>query len=87
MPQLDTESKDWFVGSSIHAHRWRYARPKNTPKQAEIERITFAGDAWSEPVGTIEAAVESAKWAVAELLWSLNSTSQTKKAGYQTQLF
>ena len=85
--QLDDGSQEWFSRASIHAHRWRYARPKKIPEQVYIERITFAGDAWIEPVGTIEAAIESSKWAVAELLWNLNSNSQPKSTGYQTQLF
>ena len=85
--QLDNGSQEWISSASIHAHRWRYARPKKIPEQVDIERITFAGDAWSEPVGTIEAAIESSKWAVAELLWNLNSNSQPKSTGYQTQLF
>ena len=85
--QLDNGSQEWISSASIHAHRWRYARPKEIPKQVDIERITFAGDAWNEPVGTIEAAIESSKWAVAELLWNLNSNIKKTKTGYQTSLF
>ena len=86
-PDLDDESFDWVSNAAIHAHRWRFARPKKVPMKVDIERISFAGDAWCEPIGTIEAAVESAKWSVAELLWNLNSNSQPKSIGYQTQLF
>ena len=84
---VDSESLEWISTANIHAHRWRFARPKQTPKTVDIERISFAGDAWSEPLGTIEAAVNSAKWAVAELLWNLNSNVTTKSVGYQTKLF
>ena len=87
LTQLDDGSQEWISDASIHAHRWRYARPKKKPKQVELDRIIFAGDAWSEPIGTIEAAVKSAKWSVAELLWNINSESQPKNTGYQTQLF
>ena len=84
---MDDETFEWISTASIHAHRWRFARPKMVPKEVDIERISFAGDAWSEPLGTIEAAVNSAKWAVAELLWNLNSNPTTKSVGYQTKLF
>jgi len=84
---VDSESLKWINTAKIHAHRWRYARPKKKPKQVELDRIIFAGDAWSEPIGTIEAAVKSAKWAVAELLWNLNSNLNKTKTGYQTSLF
>ncbi|MBT3652023.1 MAG: NAD(P)-binding protein [Euryarchaeota archaeon] len=84
---VDSESLEWISTANIHAHRWRLARPKQTPKTVNIERISFAGDAWSEPLGTIEAAVNSAKWAVAELLWNLNSKPTTKSVAYQTKLF
>ena len=85
--ELNSESLEWISTANIHAHRWRFARPKRSPTPVRIERISFAGDAWSEPIGTIEGAVNSAKWAVAELLWDLNSNSKTKSVGYQTQLF
>ncbi len=84
---MDSESLKWISTATIHAHRWRFARPRETPKPVDIERISFAGDAWSEPLGTIEAAVNSAKWAVAELLWNLNANAKPKNSGYQTQLF
>jgi predicted NAD/FAD-dependent oxidoreductase len=74
--QLDTDSQEWVSDASTHAHRWRYARPKKIVDQLDLE-----------PIGTIEAAVESSKWAVAELLWNLNSNSQPRITGYQTQLF
>ena len=88
-PDMDDESFRWVSTASIHAHRWRFSRPKEVPDKVEIKRISFAGDAWCEPVGTIEAAVKSAKWSVAELLWNLNSNSNSKpkSTGYQTQLF
>ena len=84
---VDSESLKWINTAKIHAHRWRFARPKEAPKLVDIERISFAGDAWSEPLGTIEGAVNSSKWAVAELLWNLNSNSKQKSTGYQTKLF
>ena len=84
---VNSESQEWISTASIHAHRWRFARPRESPKPVDIERISFAGDAWSEPLGTIEAAVNSAEWAVAELLYNLNSNSNNKSVGYQTKLF
>jgi predicted NAD/FAD-dependent oxidoreductase len=85
--RVDSESLEWISTASIHAHRWRFARPRESPKLVDIERISFAGDAWSEPLGTIEGAVNSSKLAVAELLWNLNSNSKKPSAGYQTKLF
>ena len=85
--ELNSESLEWISTANIHAHRWRFARPKRSPTPVRIERISFAGDAWSEPIGTIEGAVNSAEWAVAELLWNLNSNSKVKSVGYQTKLF
>ena len=73
--------------ASIRAHRWRYARPKIVPEEVDIDRISFAGDAWSKPIGTVEAAIDSAKWSVAELLWNLNSDTKKTRNGYQTSLF
>jgi predicted NAD/FAD-dependent oxidoreductase len=84
---IDDEAFEWISTASIHAHRWRFARPKMIPKEVDIERICFAGDAWSKPLGTIEAAIDSAKWSVAELLWNLNTNTKQKNTGYQTQLF
>ena len=84
---MDDEAFEWISTASIHAHRWRFARPKMIPKEVDIERICFAGDAWSKPLGTIEAAIDSAKWSVAELLWNLNTNTKQKNTGYQTQLF
>ena len=84
---IDDEAFEWISTASIHAHRWRFARPKVAPKEVDIERISFAGDAWGKPIGTVEAAIDSAKWSVAELLWNLNSNAKPKNSGYQTQLF
>ena len=85
--EMDHEAIEWISTASIRAHRWRYARPKIVPEEVDIERISFAGDAWSKPIGTVEAAIDSAKWAVAELLWNLNTNMKPKNSGYQTQLF
>jgi predicted NAD/FAD-dependent oxidoreductase len=83
---MDDEAFEWISTASIHAHRWRFARPKMIPKEVDIERICFAGDAWSKPLGTIEAAIDSAKWSVAELLFKLKLTTQDKKS-HQITLF
>ena len=83
----DPDSKEWVKTAKTHAHRWRFARPREAPISVDLERISFAGDAWSDPLGTIEAAINSSKWAVAELLWNLNSNAKEKSVGYQTKLF
>jgi predicted NAD/FAD-dependent oxidoreductase len=83
---VDDEAFEWISTASIHAHRWRFARPKMVPKEVDIERISFAGDAWSKPLGTIEAAIDSATWSVAELLFKLKLTTQDR-ISHQTTLF
>ena len=85
--EIDHEAFEWISSASIRAHRWRYARPKIVPEEVDIDRISFAGDAWSKPIGTVEAAIDSAKWSVAELLWNLNSNTKKTRSGYQTSLF
>ncbi|CAI8381540.1 MAG: Uncharacterised protein [Candidatus Poseidoniaceae archaeon] len=77
----------WFKGAHFHAHRWRFSRPINRPASIEKNRITFAGDAWAEPIGTIEAALRSAEVAALELIWKLHYAQQTKPISMQTTLF
>ena len=77
----------WFKDAHFHAHRWRFSRPINRPRIFKENRITFAGDAWAEPIGTIEAALKSAESASLELVWKLHYAQQTKPITMQTTLF
>ena len=77
----------WFKDAHFHAHRWRFSRPINRPTSFDNNRITFAGDAWAEPIGTIEAALNSAEVAALELVWKLHYAQQTKPITMQTTLF
>ena len=47
----------------------------------------FAGDAWAEPIGTIQAALKSAEVAAMELVWKLHYAQQNKPIMMQTTLF
>ena len=82
----DLDSQEWIKTAETHAHRWRFARPRKAPISVDLERISFAGDAWSEPLGTIKAAINSAEWAVAELLFKLQNISPNT-VSHQTTLF
>ena len=77
----------WFEDAHFHAHRWRFSRPLGRPTSFEKNRITFAGDAWAEPIGTIEAALKSAEVAALKLVWKLHYAQKTKPISMQTTLF
>jgi predicted NAD/FAD-dependent oxidoreductase len=78
---------DWLEEADVHAHRWRFARPMHQPDRRHHQRITFAGDAWASPVGTIEASLKSAEFAALELIWKLHSAKEKKPISMQTTLF
>ena len=77
----------WFKDAHFHAHRWRFSRPIDRPTTYEHNRITFAGDAWAEPIGTIDAALKSAEFAALELVWKLHYAQQIRPITTQTTLF
>ena len=57
------------------------------PQPIDEVRLTFAGDAWAEPIGTVEAAVRSAKQAALELIWKRHYAKKQKPISMQTTLF
>jgi predicted NAD/FAD-dependent oxidoreductase len=87
LQELHPIASSWLEDAHFHAHRWRFSRPINRPTSFENDRITFAGDAWAEPIGTIEAALKSAELAAMELVWKLHYVQQTKPSTMQTTLF
>jgi deoxyribodipyrimidine photolyase/predicted NAD/FAD-dependent oxidoreductase len=66
---LDDGSLLWVKSATLQAHRWRYARSRQTGERSNLPRLVEAGDAWSEPVGTAGAALRSGAWAAANLAW------------------
>ena len=87
LQEVQPIASSWFEDAHFHAHRWRFSRPINRPKSFDHHRITCAGDAWAEPIGTIEAALKSAEVAAMELVWKLHYAQQTKPITMQTTLF
>ena len=85
--ELKPVASSWLEEAASHAHRWRYARPLLQPDRCDHDRITFAGDAWSEPLGTIEAALKSAESAALELVWKRHYANKQKPISMQTTLF
>ena len=61
LQEVQPIASSWFENAHFHAHRWRFSRPINRPRIFKENRITFAGDAWAETIGTIEAALKSAE--------------------------
>lgn len=87
MNELQPIQSDWFENAGFHAHRWRYSRPLTQPERIHHERITFAGDAWAEPLGTVEGALNSAEFAALELVWKINYAQNRPSISMQTTLF
>ena len=87
LAELNTATSEWLEGAELHAHRWRFSRPSVQPERVDNQRITFAGDAWAEPIGTIEAAITSAEFAALELIWKQHYAQAPQKVSMQTTLF
>ena len=87
LDEIKPIGSDWLEEADFHAHRWRFARPMHQPDRWHHQRITFAGDAWASPVGTIEASLKSAEFAALELIWKLHSVKEKKPISMQTTLF
>ena len=85
--ELQSVSQEWLETAAFHAHRWRFSRPINRPHPLDEERITFAGDAWADPIGTVEAAMRSAEQAALELIWKLHYAKKPEPISMQTTLF
>ena len=87
LQELQSLNSEWLKNSNFHSHRWRFSRPLAQPERYEHDRISFAGDAWSEPIGTIEAALKSAEFAALELIWKRYYSAKQDPVSYQTTLF
>ena len=85
--ELQSVDQDWLETASFHAHRWRFSRPLSQPQPIDENRITFAGDAWAEPIGTVEGALKSAEKAALELIWKLHFAKKQEPISMQTTLF
>lgn len=85
--ELQSASQEWLESASFHAHRWRFSRPLIQPQPLDEERITFAGDAWAEPIGTVDAALKSAEQAALELIWKRHYAKKQEPISMQTTLF
>ncbi|MGA0331227.1 MAG: FAD-dependent oxidoreductase [Candidatus Poseidoniaceae archaeon] len=86
--EIQSVDQDWLESAVHHAHRWRFSRPTSQPKAIDDDRITFAGDAWAEPIGTVQAALKSAEQAALELIWKRHyAKKQQKSISVQTTLF
>ena len=85
--ELQSVSQEWLETAAFHAHRWRFSRPMSQPQPIDEDRLTFAGDAWAEPIGTVEAAIKSAEKAVLELIWKLHYSKKQEPISMQTTLF
>ena len=72
---------------AFHAHRWRFSRPLSRPQPIDDNRLTFAGDAWAEPIGTVQAALRSAEQAALELIWKRHYAKKQEPISMQTTLF
>ena len=78
---------DWIAESSMHAHRWRYSKPTKLALDPGLTRIKFAGDAFCEPLGTVEGAIASGKLASLDLIWELDDQREKKRVSVQSKLF
>ena len=87
LQELQSVSQDWLETAAFHAHRWRFSRPVSHPHPLDEYRITFAGDAWAEPIGTVQAALKSAEQAALELIWKLHYAKKPEPISMQTTLF
>ncbi|MEC7484250.1 MAG: FAD-dependent oxidoreductase, partial [Candidatus Thermoplasmatota archaeon] len=87
LQELQSVSQDWLETAAFHAHRWRFSRPVSQPHSLDVDRITFAGDAWAEPIGTVQAALKSAEQAALELIWKLHYAKKPEPISMQTTLF
>ena len=87
LEELRPINAEWFDDAGFHAHRWRFSRPSRRADRLHHKRISFAGDAWSEPVGTVEAAMKSAEFAALELVWKLHYNQVFDPISLQTTLF
>lgn len=87
LQELQPLESDWLKQAQFHAHRWRFSRPITRPASLEHERISCAGDAWAEPIGTIEAAMKSGEFAALELIWKRHYAQNMKPISMQTTLF
>ena len=87
LEELRPINAEWFDDAGFHAHRWRFSRPSRRADRLHHKRISFAGDAWSEPVGTVEAAMKSAEFAALELVWKLHYNQVLDPISLQTTLF
>ena len=87
LDELKSNRSEWLTDAEFHAHRWRFARPTEQPQRLNHSRLTFAGDAWSQPIGTIEAAIKSAEFASMELVSKLHSLEKKQSISMQTTLF
>ena len=85
--ELRTVNQEWLESAAFHAHRWRFSRPMNRAHPLDEERITFAGDAWADPIGTVEAAMKSAEQAALEFIWKLHYAKKPEPISMQTTLF
>ncbi|MGB0787376.1 MAG: FAD-dependent oxidoreductase, partial [Candidatus Poseidoniaceae archaeon] len=85
--ELQSVSQEWLETAAFHAHRWRFSRPLSRPQPIDDNRLTFAGDAWAEPIGTVQAALRSAEQAALELIWKLHSAKKQEPISMQTTLF
>ena len=85
--ELQSVDQGWLETASFHAHRWRFSRPLSQPQPIDEDRITFAGDAWAEPIGTVEGALKSAEKAALELIWKLHFAKKQEPISMQTTLF
>ena len=85
--ELQTVDQTWLESAAFHAHRWRFSRPLSQPQPLDVERITFAGDAWAKPIGTVEAALKSAEHAALEMIWKRHYAKKQEPISMQTTLF
>lgn len=85
--EIDDDLFEWIEKSEVHAHRWRFSRPKTIARDPGLSRVKFAGDAFANPIGTVEGAIRSAKLATLDLTWSLDSLQGKQKTIIQSKLF
>lgn len=85
--ELEKGLIDWIEKSEIHAHRWRFSKPAQIAEDPGFNRVKFAGDAFSQPIGTVQGAIKSAKLATLDLAWSLHSLQEKQKRIIQSKLF
>ena len=85
--EIDNDLFNWIEKSDVHAHRWRFSRPRIIAHDPGFSRVKFAGDAFAHPIGTVEGAIKSAKLATLDLAWSLDSLQEKEKTIIQSKLF